>query len=161
MKIWKVILAVLAIFGAGVVAGLVTAKYTVASSQPSKWWKGEQSPLFIQRREFFDRMKTELQLSPEQIQKIEKILKESQTRTAPLLDIIQPVLAEEYGKVKSDIRAVLTPEQKQKYEEMFRRRPPHYNKPGEGKPGEGKPGFPPREFRRPGPPWATNQPPQK
>lgn len=123
MRFWKVILATLVIFGAGVITGalVVNLRYPAEARPLSvKASATTTPPLQIQRKEFFQRMKRELRLRPEQQQRIEQLIHESQQRTQPLWDQVAPQMRDELRGVKEKIRSELDPDQQTKFEELFK-----------------------------------------
>jgi hypothetical protein len=122
---WKVILATLVIFITGIITGAVAAK---------QLWPAKVAPIIkppapesanwlIQRPEFLFYMSRTLDLKPDQRQRIETIMKDSQDRLQPLRQLIEPLTREEFNRVKDEIRKELTPEQQKKFEDMLKRRP--------------------------------------
>lgn len=90
-------------------------------------------------------MKRELDLTPEQIKRIENVIRKSNQRTDPLWQMLREPLKEELSRVRTEMRAELTPEQQTKFDELLKpryggRRPPDHNRHG-GPPGS--PGAPP------------------
>ena len=72
------------------------------------------------RLEFLRRVQRELDLSPDQRERIDKILKEGQDR---IHKIIQPVASEfneELQRTKDEFRAALTPEQQTRFDDLVR-----------------------------------------
>lgn len=127
MRFWKVILATLVIFGAGVITGalVVNLRYPEEARPLSvKASATTAPPLQIQRKEFFQRMKRELKLRAEQQQHIEQIIHESQQRTQPLWDQVAPQMRDELRGTKEKIRSELDPEQQIKFDELFKPRNP-------------------------------------
>lgn len=119
MKVWKVILAALVIYCAGVVTGGLTLRLDFFnSSSPEKTSRG--SSRSRQRPDFIDRMQKELGLSPEQRQRISQILQESRDRMRTLWDSVSPKADEEFRNVRTLILAELTAEQAKIYEEQFK-----------------------------------------
>jgi len=86
---WKVILATLAIFIAGLITGSVMVK-TLINPMPPR--PVPQNPVLLQpgpiREEFVRRMTEELELTPEQREKVLHIVHESQERTKLLYSLI-------------------------------------------------------------------------
>lgn len=128
MSAWKVILATLLIFGSGFVTGALLvqrgnsarplASSPVVSSEPpapAPW------PL---RADFLRRIEKQLDLTPQQHARIQKIMRDSQERTKPLWEDIGPQLREELKQVREQIQAELSPEQQEKFQELFKPRPP-------------------------------------
>jgi len=129
VRFWKVILATLVIFGAGVITGalVVNLRYpeeTRPLSVKAAATPAPAPPLQIQRKEFFLRMKRELRLRAEQQLRIEQIIHESQQRTQPLWDQVAPQMQEELRGVKEKIRGELDPEQQVKFAELLKPRSP-------------------------------------
>ena len=140
MKEWKVILATLVIFGTGVVTGGLLVHLT--SPKPGRPKlpplpmgspKDPRGLIHEQRFEYIRRLTHQLELAPEQAGKIEKLLTDSQQRTKAVWESVQPKMNEEVRKVREQIREVLTPEQRQKFDEMNKQR---LRKDGKRPPGE-------------------------
>jgi Spy/CpxP family protein refolding chaperone len=123
---WKVILATMVIFGTGVVTGGLLVRHAehgrdrrpqrasgaVHAAQPSL--------AGIMRIEFLRRMERELDLTPEQREPIDKVLKEGQERTKKLTETVEPRRREEFKKTIEEFRAVLTPEQRKRFDELVK-----------------------------------------
>lgn len=136
MNYWKVILATMVIFGAGVLTGgllvrnsdrvmlrrmqlFPTAGGAAGSSQSSS------------RFEFLRRAERDLQLTSEQRDRTEKILREGQERVKAVLEPVTAHVREEVARSREEFRAVLDPEQRARFDAKLKQ--PH-----------------PRELRRPG-----------
>jgi hypothetical protein len=129
---WKVILATLVIFGAGVITGGLLVTYSdnvmrrshraavpdkekrAASPAPNaaRDLRVPLPPNILLRKDFLERLDHELKLNSEQRERIEKIIGEGQER-------IHEELAETRGK----IRAELKPGQQDLFTELLKRRP--------------------------------------
>lgn len=100
-------------------------------------------------------MKREMQLTPEQIEKLEKIFTESRERIKIIWNLLGPELQTEHRKVLDEIRAELSDQQKKKLEELLKQPRRGYTGPpggGRHQPGEHRPGGPPSGTNsRPGP----------
>jgi Spy/CpxP family protein refolding chaperone len=131
VKEWKVILATLVIFGAGVVTGGLLVHQTQrpagrpfpmfggGQSQPGQPGQfGQRVPPNEQRTEFLRHITRQLELTPEQRGKVETILSESQQRTKNLWEPVAAKMGAELRKTDDRIREVLTPEQQRKFDEM-------------------------------------------
>ncbi|HWW03620.1 MAG TPA: hypothetical protein VNZ64_28210 [Candidatus Acidoferrum sp.] len=125
MNTWKVILATLVIFATGVVTGGLLAVYSGRSfvlrpQHPN----APRSPQSVSagglRLEFLRRIQRDLDLTPEQRERIDKILKESQEHTRKLMEPISPALKEEFQRTKEEFRQVLTAEQRARFDELFK-----------------------------------------
>ena len=123
MKVWRVILAALVIFAAGVVTGGLTVRLKVRDVPQPAASLG-LGPL-RQRGELLDRMQHQLYLTPVQREHIEKILRDSHDHMKQLWDSIAPQAQEEHRKVHELIRAELQPEQQKQFEEMLKTRGPN------------------------------------
>ena len=134
MSQWKVILAALIIFGSGVIIGGLLVKETQPQKNPLKRKEGTvPGPWSAQRTEFHKRIEKELDLKPEQKEKIEQVFRNSQERMKPVWETVSPQLHEEVTRVQSEIRAQLNPHQEKKFEELLKARPRKQEKAGEEK----------------------------
>lgn len=131
MNNWKIIFAALVIFGSGVLTGglLVnhiqhspsavasrscpepTGDVTNAASQPIA--KPQRQPVILSK-EFFQRLDKELALSPEQFEAVQKIINEGQV-----------VIRKTIHGSRLEIRETLTPEQRIRFDELFRHTAKH------------------------------------
>jgi hypothetical protein len=144
VSVWRVILATFVIFCAGVIAGGVavnqfhlrrlqanpavpagvtpdlalwprTPTNNVPPSNPSAWKR-----LTV---DFLDHFGKELELSPDQRQRIEVIITDSQKRTKELSDQLQPKLREEVRQARDLIRAELDPDQRRRFDAIHKGKP--------------------------------------
>ncbi len=122
MKAWQVILASIVIFLAGAVSGglLVNQKNQERIHPVTK----NPGPWAIQRGDFLRRIERELYLSPEQRERIERILRESHERSKPLWEKVEPQMREEMRQVREKIRAELNSDQQKKFDTLNRARGP-------------------------------------
>jgi len=148
VKSWQVIFATLVIFGAGVVTGGVLVSYSdrmqhrwvrihnnIKNEDPRSILSGNRNsrdperfpqPVNIPqhgglRTNFVEKLHRDLKLSAEQHQRIEKIVAESQERTKELWKQAGQPIRNEVQETKEKIRAELTPEQRQRFEELTQR----------------------------------------
>ncbi len=152
---WKIVLATVVIFGAGVVTGGLLVSYSdhakptrpkpVARHVVPLWptprglaqgpHPEQQQNLEQQVRDFMRWAGRDLDLTPDQRQRIEGILRDGQERTRATWLKIAPELRRELEQVKAEIRVELTPEQRTKFDELLkqrqRRRPD--DQPGQGR----------------------------
>jgi Spy/CpxP family protein refolding chaperone len=153
---WKVILATVVIFACGVLTGTMVVKASrqsaLAAPVPAALVVNPKNPAppgwQLQRLQFIKRMQKQLGLEPEQQEKIDKIMRESQERIKPLWAQIGPQMDEELKRVRQEVNEVLSAEQREKMNELMRRG--HKPEPG---PGNGRPPRP--SF---GMPVETNRP---
>lgn len=143
MNTWKIILATLVIFGAGVITGgmLVTYSDNVQRHQRRQMLAEVQRlaprtnnnaardlrvplpPNLILRKDFLERLDRELKLKAGQHERIEKLIGEGQERIKELCQKIEPQVHEELAETREKIRAELTTEQQPLFTEIFKRKP--------------------------------------
>jgi len=121
---WKVILATVIIFAAGVITGGFLVQRVQRPERPGPmppFVRPQQdlvpTPWFA-RREFLDRMDRHLNLSREQYDRIAKILQDSQERTRRIVGRVGPEIQEELRHVRRQIRTELNPEQVKEFESL-------------------------------------------
>lgn len=139
MKVWKVILATLVIFLTGAMTGgLITRSYIDPS--PRLITQVDSPPMWrLQHVEFLRRIAKQLNLSPEQQTRIEKIMRDSHERTKPTWDQISPKLREELREVRQQIQAELDSEQQKKFESLLKTRSYKFNEPPLERPAKRRP----------------------
>ena len=133
MNTWKVILATMVIFAAGVLTGVAIDRRTVSQPEPSR--SGTNSvrsdlqaanrvipSLIAQRANLIRNVQRQLDLTPEQRVRIEQILRDSQLRMKPIVDKISPDLREEFRFTTLAMREVLTPDQRRQFDELMKPR---------------------------------------
>ena len=124
MSPWKVILATIVIFAAGVITGGVLVNRIQRPERPGAppqfaRPRPEMVPTpWFARREFLDRMDRHLNLSREQYERIARILEDSQQRTRRIVSRVNPEIQDELRHVRHEIRTELTPEQAKKFDEL-------------------------------------------
>jgi hypothetical protein len=120
---WKVILATMVIFGTGVVTGGLLVHYSEGIRVPHP---GHASGISRQaqlpnpgvlRFEFLRRAGRDLELTTDQRERLDKIIKESQERARR---VTAPFLREEVQRTKTEFREVLTPEQRTKFDDLLK-----------------------------------------
>ena len=126
MNTWKVILATLVIFAAGVFTGGLLVKQT---SPPPPI----PPPRDI-RVQMLQRLARGLNLTAVQNEQIEQILHEGQERSKIFWDLLEPELHAEFRKTREEILEVLTPEQRKKFEDLLKQR---QRRQAQMQPGEG------------------------
>ncbi len=116
MNPWKFILATVLIYGTGVVTGALVTTLVErphrAAARPAQQLTYSQ----IQRAEFLGRLQKQLDLTPEQHDRIGLLLRDSNQRTKPYWDPVAAKMKEEVRAVTEKIRAELTPEQSAKFD---------------------------------------------
>jgi Spy/CpxP family protein refolding chaperone len=172
VNVWKIVFATLVIFVAGIVTGATLVR--IAQVGPPPWRirraavenrsqpfpvapvnpntpieprpaaSGGQ-PQGLLGREFIQVLERQLQLTPEQREKIGRIMADGQERVRQLRSRIDPELRKELQQTKEQIRLVLTPEQREQFEQLMKRTP-RRNERGEP---PGQPERRPRDGREP------------
>jgi Spy/CpxP family protein refolding chaperone len=119
---WKVILATLVIFTAGLFTGAVGVRQF--ATPPARFRPGPDNPFqpWMLREQFVKYLDSQMNLTPEQREKIGSIVHESQQRTQILTGLIEPEMREELKNTRQAIREVLTPEQRGQYDEILKKR---------------------------------------
>jgi Spy/CpxP family protein refolding chaperone len=79
-------------------------------------------PWLLQQR-FLDRMRAELNLTSDQIARLERVLAESRERVRIINDLVRPEIQAEMRNTREQVKAELTPEQRRRFEELMRSRP--------------------------------------
>jgi hypothetical protein len=147
MNSWKVILATVVIFGAGVLTGGLLVNYVDLAhgptvrfpflSQNPRRQMGELEPHpgelprprppEIWRKEFIGHLDKRLNLTPEQHQAISKIIAEGQEQNREIWRTnAAPKMRQVMEQVLQRIRAKLTPEQRKQFEAMTRQFAPRH-----------------------------------
>jgi Spy/CpxP family protein refolding chaperone len=130
---WRVILAAAVIFAAGAATGgmaiRVYAPKTITKTQAPPPLPVSQD----RRHDYLSKLDRELDLTPEQRQKIEAILAASQDRMKELWRSIEPQTKEEYQRTRKEISEVLTPEQREKRKQLRHQRDRDRDREGEQK----------------------------
>lgn len=116
MKVWKVILATVVIFAAGALAGGLFVRTFSPPPPPPK----PPVPPVISQQRFQEKLKRELQLTADQTNRIDKIFSESNARIRIIWDLLNPEMQRERQEVYENIRAILTTEQRGKFEQLLK-----------------------------------------
>lgn len=145
MNYWKVILATVVIFGAGVLTGGLLVNYVEhphsksphraqasAATRPATNNASLPRLLDIPRpplaeklgKQFVQQLNETLQLTPEQRERIEKIIADGQDRNRELWTNVAPKMRAVMQEVHQQIRAELSSEQLKSFEELLKH-PPH------------------------------------
>jgi len=117
------------IFGAGVITGGLLVRQTsdprrlrpdrpAAATNPPAL---NVTPSQMQRMQFLVRANRELELTPDQRERIERILKEGQERTRQIWETVAPDMRKELQLVRERIKVELTPPQRRRFEELMKR----------------------------------------
>lgn len=182
MNTWKVILATLVIFVAGVLTGGLLVSYADHASQkfqrkqarenfrppvnanpaanprnPHPFSNPSNLPSRVTRglsAEFVQRLDTEVHLTSVQRERIEQIIADGQLRNKEIMERVNPDLRHEMMETQKQIRDLLTPGQRVRFEEVMKQRMQRRN--DEPSP----PGSRPRDLRRPLLPPRDSQSPE-
>ncbi|HOC56338.1 MAG TPA: hypothetical protein PKI20_12020 [Verrucomicrobiota bacterium] len=154
MNNWKVILATMVIFGAGVVTGGLLVRHVERGSHQRPQRVGAAvrpappASAGVMRLEFLRRMERELDLTPAQREPINRILKEAQDRTKKIMDTVEPQRREEFRRTIEEFRAVLTPKQQKRLDALIKQQ--------QQRAREQRKAAPPPQRPQQGPPPDTN-----
>jgi len=114
------------IFGAGVVTGGLLVRHS-ADPRPRREPLAVPSGRVLQgkspgtiRLEFLRRVQRELELTADQRDRVDALLKESQERTRKLLEPVNPQLRVELQRARDEFRRLLKPEQRRRFDELLR-----------------------------------------
>jgi hypothetical protein len=143
------------IFGTGVVTGGLLVRHSLGGPalRPARNSGGTRLVLPLSasgmRLDFLRRAERELELTPEQRERVDKIIKESQERTRK---VMAPYVREELQRTKAEFREALTPEQRPRFDQLLkqqqeqqqrareqRRPPPSAERPAETTPPSNTP----------------------
>ena len=118
-RVILVVLATLVIFAAGVITGRLPVRQTtrpLATPLPAH-------QMFPARFEALRRVTDQLQdLTPDQRTEIDRIIRDGRERIADFFVLFEPDIQDVFRKMREDIRGQLTPEQRQRMEELMRQR---------------------------------------
>lgn len=127
MNSWKVILATIVIFGAGVVTGGLLVNYVdhgrPANHRPANPREPEEfvpAPEIL-KTNFIQRLDNSLHLTTDQRAQIEKIIADGQSQNQKLWKMVAPQFRPIMQDTRQKIRAVLTDEQKKEFEQLLHR----------------------------------------
>jgi len=142
MNSWKIILAAVVIFGAGVLTGGLLVNYVDLAHGPNArflFWRENPRPQMhdegqppregfphppspeMSRNEFLGRLDKTLMLTPKQHEAIAKIIAEGQERNWEIwTNVAFPKIHQEMEQVRQRIRAELTSEQQEKFAAMVK-----------------------------------------
>lgn len=120
MNAWKVILAALVIYVAGIVTGNFASGLAKGTQEESQ---GQQNarPRPPRMHDLVRRMESRLHLDSEQAEKVREIVEGSLERMRALSDELRPKFETESQSMRLEIEALLTEEQMAKFDEVFER----------------------------------------
>jgi hypothetical protein len=143
---WKVILAAVVIFGAGVLTGGLLVNYVDhsplqnvrlpfagarlhlqmdgRSQTRSEEFPRPRSPEML-RKEFVEQLDDALKLTPAQHDAIQKIFTEGQEQNRQIWTNVAPKMRQVMKDVQQQIRAELTPDQQKQFEVLIKQLGPH------------------------------------
>lgn len=152
MNTWKVILATLVIFTTGIVTGGLLVSYADHARQKNRRltpWEAVRPPVnarlpvapnprdasprlpLLPNRpprglslEFLEKLDAQIQLTPQQRERIEKIIAEGQQRNKDHWERVAPEWRREMAETQRRIREELTPAQRTRFEELMKQSRP-------------------------------------
>lgn len=123
MKSTQLIVVALLLFGTGVVSGLAGARLREkASARTLLQRRGGVPPPMWQRLEFMRRAQRDLDLSPEQRQRIEGFVKDSQEQIRRLWEPLAPRAKAEMDDLRQRIRGELSDVQRERFDQALAER---------------------------------------
>jgi Spy/CpxP family protein refolding chaperone len=140
VNFWKIILATVVIFGAGVTTGGLLVTY-VDHAHPGNVRRPTESdphppagisvpmPHAVEKlgKQFVQQLDDTLRLTPEQRGKIAKIIADGQKRNQEIWRTnAAPLVRQVMQEVNRQIRVELTPEQQKQFEELMKQHPPRH-----------------------------------
>jgi hypothetical protein len=157
MNSWRVIPAVLVIFGAGVLTGGLLVNYTAHGHRENvrlPFWRSHQHPQpdehgqppgdlagprspEMWRKDFIGHLDEALKLTPGQHAAISKIIADGQEQNHEIWTNVAPKMRQEMEQVHQRIRAELTPDQQKQFEAMTKQFAPR--RPARDRPPPGPP----------------------
>lgn len=135
MNYWKVILATIVIFGAGVITGGLLVNHVAHPAHPFNMFHPpkpsgapptiyENLPPELRPRllntNFVQRLNDKLNLTPKQAEQIRKIIAQSQQNTHDLWKLVAPQFQLLWHDTSEQIKDVLTPEQRWEYDLLLK-----------------------------------------
>jgi Spy/CpxP family protein refolding chaperone len=136
VNVWKVIFATVVIFGAGVVTGGLVVRHSERlslseNSRPGGFRAAQPFSAGGMRLDFLRRLQRDLDLTPGQRERVDEILSASQERSRKLMEPVLPQARQEVQRAKEEFRAVLTPAQQERFDQLLKHRELH--RPGKDK----------------------------
>ena len=134
MNTWKVILATMVIFITGAVTGsLLVRNFGLAPAAQPPVVQQQPHPAVpatagLVRVDFLRRAERELNLTSDQRDQVDRIIRDSQERTKKLMEPIQPQIRDEMQQTRDQFMAVLTAEQKARFEELLKQQRQQFQK---------------------------------
>lgn len=141
-KVLLVVLATVAIFAAGVITGAQVVRKRSVTNGPTP---------FMNRFEMSHRAVDLLELEPERRARMHRIIRDHQELMADYTRILEPDMQGVFVRMRKQMQAELTPEQRQRLEEIMKQRLRRNleNRSGDGfRPGQGQ-NFSAPDGRRP------------
>lgn len=133
---WKIIVATLVIYIAGLVTGTYLTDLRESPRRSSENRRDPSAPRGPRMHDFIQRFGNVLELSDQQRTNITQILKTSQERMDVLVKEMQSPIREEFSRVNGEIKEQLSENQKDQFEKIMERR----RQGGRGGFGPGGPG---------------------
>ena len=150
MNAWKIVCATLVIFVTGIITGASLVRFAERGSKP--WPRTARSPVVlpspahdpalpsvsrpanatapssrILNREFVQLLARQLRLTPEQRERIDKIIADGQERLRELRASLEPQTRKQMSDTREQIQALLTPEQREQFDRLMKQRPGRRN----------------------------------
>ncbi|MDA7672276.1 hypothetical protein N8663_01960, partial [Verrucomicrobia bacterium] len=114
---WKIIIATLVIYTAGLITGTFLNDLRPTKDRPQT--RRDPMPRGPRMNDFIQRFGSRLDLTGTQKTNITQILKSSQQRMDALMQQMHPKIAEEFSQVNSEIKGHLTEKQATQFEALM------------------------------------------
>lgn len=120
MNSWKVILATIVIFGAGVITGGLLVNHVQHPFHPRIDDLPQPLRPEMFNKQFVKQLNDKLQLSKQQSEQIQKIIAQGQENIHDLWKIIGPQYQSDLRDTREQIKEVLSPEQRKQFELLMK-----------------------------------------
>jgi len=124
MKQWKIIISVVLIFGLGALSGTIVT-YRIYRQQMENIIRDEPKAM---RELMVQRLNSKLHLDAAQMEQIRTIAKETHAEMKSVRKKIRPEIEEVLSRSQAKIRAILRPEQLEKYDQILLERRKRHEK---------------------------------
>lgn len=118
MKQWKIIISVLLVFALGALSGTI-ATHTIYRQKMENIIRDEPKAM---RELMVQRLNSRLQLDPAQLEQVRVIARETHTEMRAVRKQIRPQIEEVLSRSQVKIRAILRPDQQEKYDQILSER---------------------------------------
>ncbi|MGC2062416.1 MAG: hypothetical protein WA610_05510 [Thermodesulfovibrionales bacterium] len=115
MRQWKTIISVLLVFGLGALSGTLVT-HTIYRQKMENIIRDEPKAM---RELMVQRLNSRLHLDPAQLEQVRVIARETHAEMRPVRRQIRPQIEEVLSRSQVKIRAILRPDQQEKYDQIL------------------------------------------